>query len=213
MSCSNDLISFYAEKIIREIGELYSLESMDLYKGPSYHGKYEGYGLSIKADADRKFNFGEISIEFYGKEVYNDRKRYIIEGTWQDLIKELYYKIPDIQRQRKAIEEKYKKAQELYDTVLADLFSNGPNKINDSLRIHSYTEYDVWATYGKGIDEHKVLLKNDKEVFHVKNGSVFNYVPGSWENEVREFCRNYKNRETSTERNEALKQLRKLRRL
>ena len=207
------MISFYADRIIKEIGDLYSLESMDDYREDSYNGKYEGYGLSIKANADHNYNFNEISIKFYGREVYNDKRRFIIEGTWQELLKELYYNIPEIQKQRHEEEEKYKKIKNLYNTILSDLFSDGPNTISDSLRISVFIEYDVWAINDNGTIRHQVLLENNKEVFHAKNGSIVTYKPGNWENEVIEYYRNFKNHETEIEKYEALKQIKQLRKI
>jgi hypothetical protein len=215
MGNSYGLDRFYAKNILKELGEFYSISSLYDYDEPSYYSKYDGYGLEIRATTDDKKNIQNISILFYGREVYTDERATYVEGAWEDVLKEIYTKIPVIQKNREEARQQNVIARQLYKDVLSDLFNSRIRNINSTLRLKKYDTYDPNGGYGNTTTYHEEVLKNDEVVFHYEtlgtSTFIAEYKPGAWENEIRGFHQKYKNHETESERNEAIKQLRKLR--
>ncbi len=191
--------------------------------GKYYHNYvYEGYGLKIvKLDPDYN-NRESVSVYYKRQEVLADS--IYIPGAWEDILLELYKSIGAIQNERKKEEQRLERMSSILRTI-ERIPDYGEVNIGDGIKIAKYARRTGYYDENfSGIECY--VYKNDELVFesfdncsYGSNGPKHKtYIPGSWEEKVRQYAeyaerlgKQRKQQEAKNEADEEIKRLRKLR--
>ncbi|MEE3343784.1 MAG: hypothetical protein VZS44_06820 [Bacilli bacterium] len=210
----NPNIVRYTE-MVKEI--LFGLGTVD-WQNSSYYDSfqkcvYNGYGLSIASyylpnykfeneyngclTDDIKDYMNSISISYKDRLVFDTEMNIYNKGIWEQILIELYDKLPILKLQKDNRFKVNLHGRELVDDVINPLLYRGVNKIDD-LEIHNYgKKTDRINNCGSYEDDyHYSVIKNGKEVFHIiyndkRDYSVYKYIPGEWENRLRNYLVDY----------------------
>lgn len=159
---------------------------------------YEGYGLKIKSYGIPSESVKEISesdlknivIIFNNQIVYDSKNKKYLPGIWEEVLDELYEKLPILTRKKEEQEQLTLHCDKLFKKVVKPLFDSGKRKINDRLQLRKYDEEDAYVGYNGKTYHHYEVIKDNTVVFHVfePDSSKYKYnkyLPGNWEKELR----------------------------
>lgn len=183
---------------------------------------YKGYNLEIVKEEQGYTYEKDVYVNYKGKRVL-DYEKYV-SGPWEEVFNELYNSIDSILDDRINKERLVKKKESIHFAILDITGEGGRVDIGDGIIVGS----SAW--YGGGYDQiyegsSSTVYKNGKLVF--EKSMMFNdrhsgdpyitYVPGSWEEKVKEYAvYAKKTREKSKQQtlyDEAMEEVKRLRKL
>ena len=217
-----------SKEILANLGTIVRGDDELDYNAPvRYDCSYEGYGLRMKSygipsDSIKDISESDIKnivIIFNNRIVYDSKNKIYLPGIWEEVLDELYEKIPILVRQKEEKEQQILHCEKLFKKVVKPLFDSGKREINDRLKLKKYDEEDIYAGYNGKTYHHYEVIKDNIVVFHVLEPDCFKYkyekyLPGNWEKELKLHL--YKTEIEKKEKEEMrarenIKQLKKLR--
>lgn len=209
-----------ATEILDKLGKTEKTYSSSLAMGGGYYTDkcYEGYGLKI-IDSDYRRKPKGIYILFNNEVVY-DKDTYI-PGMWEDVLEELYYKVPTILEQERRAKKYYNKQINLLYKINQVARYDDVVNMSYNLRIEGYsyyTGYDKENYHGRNY----TVYEDDKVVFRgfagcFNDDKVYKYVPGHWEKRLDDYLdyseknkKEQKQKQTEQLARNNIKKLRKL---
>lgn len=189
-------------------------------KGGQYYldHVYEGYGLKIVKPDYRREEEKDVYVVYKGNRVL-DYNTYI-PGSWEGVFNELYQSIDAIIDEKRRERELLAKKDSLL-TDIAFIPGEGTINIGNGIKI---IKYERWGGSYDQYDEgtNCQVYKNEELVFDAfyekmygSNGNKHHvYIPGSWEEKVRQYAKyaaEHEERKPDKEAIESIKQLRKIR--
>lgn len=175
-------------------------------------------GLPGYTEAKEYIN--KIYIYYNGQMVFCSENDYYNHGVWEEILEELYKKIPVLLRKQEQWRQTQEHCQELLDSTIQPLLHKGVRNIIGSLKIEKYSENSsrINNCGSYETDHHYKVLKKGETVFHaVEEGFnkyyVNKYIPGDWENELKDFldyCKYKERKEAEQKGLDYIKQLKKL---
>ena len=226
-----------AIEILFKLGYTYRTDSLLDDNAPVTSAcAYNGYGLNIVAydlpgyvyeDSETgklqefiKKYMNNIKIEYKGKKVFDSSKEIYKEGIWEDVFKELYDKLDVLTAKKEADYRRREHCSKLIKDVIMPLHYKGVGMINDSLRLHYYSEESCRVNNCGSFetDYHYTVLKDGKEVFHAvetswAHFSMYSYIPGDWENELKNHLVKIKVAEQEKDYNDGLEYINQLKKI
>ena len=167
--------------------------------------EYNNYNLEILVNG--RIEDAYAIIRYNGELVYNDG--ILSHGIWEKLLDEIYQSISitldDRAKERKLKEKKEAILEEIkgYDSDIS--FGHGVcAKINKR----------YYSEYGTAMDEVYNIYHNNNLVFSSHNRAISKYIPGNWENIIKQYnedMRNTRRRQAEEQTLEDIKSLRKRR--
>lgn len=225
-----------AKEILFELGKVYRTDDVNNdNEGVTQSCSYSGYGLKIEAydlpgyvfedghnglqDFIKKY-MDKIIIKYKDKYVLDTNNDNYTGGIWEDIFKELYSSLSVLKYQKDDNYQNKLHCKELLKNTIKPLTYKGIRKINESLIIDVYNEdsYRINNCGSFETDHHYSITKDGKEVFHVIDNYpydiiVYNYKPGYWEQELKNYLIKCKEEEKQKDIDDGLEYIKQLRRL
>ncbi len=158
-------------------------------KGVYFKDKfYEGYGLKIVCpDGSRriynpvfnKYNFLHI---FYNDELVLSKLNYN-RGNWEDILNDIYNKMPLLLEKKLQEEEQLVYGSELLNAIKKIGSIDNLNVYDGNIKI-KISDIGLTSCNDENINISYEVYKNDKLVFKADNDNIYDYIPGTWEEQL-----------------------------
>lgn len=197
----------------------------DQNQGIEYTWSFGGYGLNIiSKDIDERYGkLSNLKIYYEDKLVYDKKKSVYIPGVWEEVLNELYKKLPVLVKKKEDREKRQQHCQEIVDKLIIPITYETRQEIQPYLKSLEVIEYTKMSSRinncGSFVDDYYFEVKEKGEtVFKAVSERMFGsdcdilvYEPGFWEYELDYLYKKYqkiKEREKEEKGKEYIKQIR-----
>ena len=186
----NESIRKMAIKILYGLGEVNRSNDQ---QPAEYDCTYKGYGLEIvaghlpsKIDPEKNRFLSDIEIKDQNLKVFDSKKGKYVPGLWEDVLLNIYHKLPILMEEKEREDQRKKHAKELFDKTLKKISSG---RIGNEIEIIKNKEYGEDNEITK---EFIKVFKGQSLVFHMekeklKEYELKSYIPGEWEEEIKDY--------------------------